>query len=114
MSRAPIHRSFPFLPPSLPPRSAFGRPIYTGLLSLSLLLAINYSLSTAYLLPLLRSRVSWRQTCGWIWQSFLLLNAAPLLACEYWQFHTRVGGGREGGREGGRKVRTWRSLLTHL
>ncbi|EWM30632.1 wd-40 repeat protein [Nannochloropsis gaditana] len=69
--------------------SAFGRPIYTGLLSLSLLLAINYSLSTAYLLPLLRSRVSWRQTCGWIWQSFLLLNAAPLLACEYWQFHTQ-------------------------
>ena len=49
-------------------RNAFGRPIYKLLLSLSLLLAVNYSLASAYCLPLLQSPVDWRRRLVLVWQ----------------------------------------------
>ncbi|GAB5029895.1 wd40 repeat-containing protein [Nannochloropsis oceanica] len=69
--------------------TAFGRPIYTGLLALSLLLALNYSLASALLLPLLHSNAPWRRTAGLVWQGLLLANAFPLVCQEYWQWHAQ-------------------------
>lgn len=66
------------LPPPSPPhthiystpkhRDAFGRPLYKLLLGLSLLLAANFSLSSAYCLPLLQSSVEWKRQLGLVWQ----------------------------------------------
>jgi hypothetical protein len=55
-------------PPFTTHRNAFGRPIYKLLLSLSLLLAINYSLASAYCLPLLQSPLQWQRRVGLAWQ----------------------------------------------
>lgn len=64
---------------------AFGAPIYKFYLYVNLLLAINYSLSSAYIMPLLDSKRPQDRALGILWQIFLLVNAFPLVLQEYFQ-----------------------------
>jgi hypothetical protein len=59
--------------------NAFGRPVYKTLLCVAVALALNYSLSSAYVPQLLRSPVPWQQRLGLAWQILVFINGLPLL-----------------------------------
>lgn len=71
-------------------RNAFGRPIYKFCLIVSTLLAINYSLSSAFIDPLIFSDDRSVRVLAYVWQAAIWLNGIPLLCQEGLQLTSQV------------------------
>lgn len=71
-------------------RKGFGRNIYKLLLTISLLLAVNFTTFSGYVSSLTRGHVTWKMWLLTVWRAGILLNSLPILAQEIWQFRTQV------------------------